>query len=84
MLDGRVARRKPLLTKRHVIACLEFAKRHVKYSESMRENILWCDETKIELFDLIAKLYVWQKLSTTHHPSNTIPTVKHGGGIIML
>ena len=29
-LYGRVARRKPMLRKRHRTACLEFAKRHVK------------------------------------------------------
>ena len=50
----------------------------------MRENILWSDEMKIELFDLNAKCNVWQNSSTAHRPSNTIPTVKHGGGSIML
>ena len=29
-LYGRVARQKPLLSKRHMTACLEFAKRHLK------------------------------------------------------
>ena len=65
-------------------SCLRFAKRHVKDSDSMRKKILWADETKIELFGLNAKCYVWWKLSTAHHPSNTIPTVKHAGGSIML
>ena len=65
-------------------ACLEFAKWHVKDSESMGQKILWSDEMKIEHFGVNAKHYVWQKLSTAHHPSNTIPTVKHGGGSIML
>jgi hypothetical protein len=26
----------------------------------------------------------WHKHNTSHHPENTIPTVKHGGGSIML
>ena len=39
-LYGRVAKQKPLLRKRHMTAHLEFAKRHVKESESMRQNIL--------------------------------------------
>ena len=43
----------------------------------MRNKILWSDETKIVLFDLNAKRHVWRKLGT-------IPTVKHGGGSIML
>ena len=43
----------------------------------MRNKILWSDETKIELFGLNAKRHVWRK-------PGTIPTVKHGGGSIML
>ena len=31
-----------------------------------------------------AKCYVWQKPNTAHYPNNTISTVKHGGGSIML
>ena len=43
----------------------------------MKNKILWSDETKIELFGLIAKRHIWRKPAT-------IPTVKHGGGRIML
>ena len=43
----------------------------------MRNKILWSDETKIELFGLNAKHNILRK-------PGTIPTVKHGGGIIML
>ena len=76
-LYGRVARRKPLRSKRHMKARLEFDKRHLKNSQTMRNNILWSDETKIELFGIAAKRHVWRK-------PGTIPTVKHGGGSIML
>ena len=43
----------------------------------MRNKILWSDETKIELFGLNAKRPVLRK-------PGTIPTVKYGGGSIML
>ena len=43
----------------------------------MRNNILWSDETKIELFGLNAKHHIWRE-------PGTITTVKHGGGSIML
>jgi hypothetical protein len=43
----------------------------------MRNEILWSDENKIELFGLNAKCHVWRK-------PGTIPTEKHGGGSIML
>ena len=31
-----------------------------------------------------ARRHVWRKSGTVHHQANTIPTVKHGGGSIML
>ncbi|KAG2463681.1 TCB1 transposase, partial [Polypterus senegalus] len=83
-LYGRVVRWKPLLSKRHMTACLEFAKRHLKDSQTMRNNILWSDETKIDLFGVNARCHIWGKPGTAHHQANTIPTVKHGGGSIML
>jgi hypothetical protein len=43
----------------------------------MRNKILWSDETKIKVFGLNAKRHFWKK-------PGTIPTVKHGGGSIML
>ena len=57
---------------------------HLKDSQTMRNKILWSDETKIELFGVNARLHVWRKPGTAHHQANTIPTVKHGGGSIML
>ncbi len=83
-LYGRVARRKPLLRARHMKACMEFAKKHPKDSKMVTNKILWSDETKIELFGLNSKRYIWRKPGTAHHLSNTVPTVKHGGGSIML
>ena len=50
----------------------------------MWKKVLWSDETKTELFGLHAKHYVWRKPNTAHQPEHTIPTVKHGGGSIML
>ncbi len=35
-------------------------------------KILWSDETKIELFGLNSKRYVWRKSGTAHHLSNTV------------
>jgi hypothetical protein len=43
----------------------------------MKNKILWSDEAKIEHCGLNAKRHVWRK-------PGTIPTLKHGGGSIML
>ncbi|KAF7650254.1 hypothetical protein LDENG_00128610, partial [Lucifuga dentata] len=44
------------------------------------ENILWTDETKVELFGS----YIWRKANTAFQKKNIIPTVKHGGGSVMV
>ena len=54
-LYGREARRKPLLSKRHMTARLQFAKRYLKDFQTVSNKIIWSDETKIELFALNAK-----------------------------
>ena len=74
-LFGRVSKRKPLLQKVHLESCLRYARNHSGDSDAMRQNIFWSDETKMELFGLNAKRYVWQKPNAAHHPKNTIPTV---------
>jgi len=48
------------------------------------ENIMWSDETKIELFGKNSTHRVWRKKNAELHPKNTIPAVKHGGGNIKL
>jgi hypothetical protein len=49
-LYGKVARRKPFLSKRHMTARLELPKRHLKDFQTMSNKMLWSDETKIELW----------------------------------
>ena len=63
---------------------MEFAKKHLNDTAGMWRKVFWSDGTKIELFGRNLKLYIRHKLNTAHHPVNTIPTVKHGGGSIML
>ncbi len=67
------ARKVPLLKKAHVQACLKFA----NDSEENWVKVLWSDETKIQLF-------VWRSRNAAYDPKNTIPTIKNGGGNIML
>ncbi|KAK3526003.1 hypothetical protein QTP70_011803 [Hemibagrus guttatus] len=63
-LYGRVARQKPFLSKRHMTAHLEFDKRHLKDTQTMRSKILWFDAIKFELFGLNGKRHVWSHCSS--------------------
>ncbi|KAK3523931.1 hypothetical protein QTP70_016737 [Hemibagrus guttatus] len=78
------ARRVPLLKPVHVRARLKFAREHLDDPEEDWENVIWADETKIELFGKNSTCRVWRRKNAELHPKNTIPTVKHGGGNIML
>lgn len=78
------ARKVPLLKKNHVRARLEFAEAHLDDSVDEWEKVLWSDETKIELFGINSTRRVWRQQNKEFDPRNTIPTVKHGGGNILL
>ena len=57
---------------------------HINDSQTIRNEILCSDKTKIELFGLNAKCHVWRKPGTAQHLANTIRTMKTGGRSIVL
>ncbi len=73
-----------LLKKAHVQARLKFSNKHLNDSEENWVKVLWSDETEIELFGINSTRRVWKRRNTAYDPKNTIPTVKYGGGNIML
>ena len=83
-LRGYRPRRTPLLQKRHLQARLKFAKDNLQKPEGYWKRVKWSDETKLELFGHRDVAYVWRKQGEAYHPKNTVATVKHGGGSIML
>ena len=83
-LKSCCARKVPLLKKAHVQAHLKFGKEHLDDPEEAWEKVMWSDETKIELFGINSTHRVWRKRNAEYNPKNTIPTVKHGGGNLIL
>jgi len=59
-------------------------KKHLYDTADMWRKVLYSNEAKIKHFGLNSKRHFWRKPNTTHHPVNTIPTCKQGGGSIML
>ena len=45
---------------------------------------MWLDENKIELFGINSTRCVWREKNAEYNLKNTIPTVKHGGGKLLL
>ncbi|KAF2347741.1 hypothetical protein FHG87_021502 [Trinorchestia longiramus] len=57
------------------------------YKEKSREvweKVICSDTTKIEHFGRNRAAWVWRKNGTAHNNENTIPTLKSGGGSIMI
>ena len=59
------ARRVPLLKPVHVQAHLKFAREHLDDPEEDWENVIWSDETKIELFGNALGLFFCKGTRTT-------------------
>uniref|UniRef100_A0A803JW23 Tc1-like transposase DDE domain-containing protein n=1 Tax=Xenopus tropicalis TaxID=8364 RepID=A0A803JW23_XENTR len=66
------------------MARLNFAKKHLNDCQDFWENTLWTDETKVELFGRCVSCYIWRKSNTAFQKKNIIPTVKYGGGSVMV
>lgn len=83
-LRGCRPRKTPLLQKRHLKARLQYARDNLQKPAAYWKRVIWSDETKLELFGHRDVAFVWRKKGEAHNPQNTVPTVKHGGGSIML
>ncbi|GBL84426.1 Transposable element Tcb1 transposase [Araneus ventricosus] len=81
---GRVARRKPFLSKAHRRARLEFPKSYIKKPPEFWISVLFVDESKYNVFGRDGKQMVWRKLNSELEMKNLTPSVKHGGGSPMI
>lgn len=83
-LYGRIARRKPLISEKNRVARLTWAREHVNWSDGQWENVLWSDESKFNLFGSDGQILVRRRAGEEMNPACVVPTVKHGGGCIMV
>lgn len=81
---GRVACRKPLLSPRNIKKRLLFAKEHVKWKKKQWAKVLFTDESKFDLFGSKRRTYVRRFKNERFESNCLIPTVKHGGGNVMI
>ncbi len=59
-------------------------KKYLDYPQEFWATILWTDETKVELFGRCVSRYIWRINNTAFHKRKIMPTVKHGGGSVMV
>ncbi len=82
--NGMHGWKKPLLKPRHKKARLDFARAHADKDEDYWDSILWSDETKINVFGTDGFKTVWRRKGEEYKEKCMVPTVKHGGGSVLM
>ncbi|GFT45427.1 transposable element Tcb1 transposase [Trichonephila clavipes] len=82
--SSRVARKKPFISLQNQKKRLEFAKTHQFKTDNFWKKVIFSDESKFNIFGSDGHGTVWRKPNTALDPKNLRPTVKQGGGSIMV
>lgn len=83
-LQSKFARKLPYISPKNKKARLEFAKKYLNKPISFWKRVLWTDESKFEIFNQKRRVRVWRKSGEALQDRHLQPTVKHGGGNIMV
>ncbi|CAB5191649.1 unnamed protein product [Rhizophagus irregularis] len=83
-LVSRVKKRKPLLLKRHRIARKKFAQKYRNWTIEDWHKVVWSDESKFMIFGSDGREWCWRDPNLPLKSQHVKPTVKFGGGSIMI
>lgn len=76
--------KKPMISKKNCKTKLAYARKYVGIEPELWDDVLWSDWTKINLFGSDGIKFVRRPAGKRFDRKYTIPTVKHGGGSIMV
>jgi transposase len=76
--------KKPMLSRRHRNARMEFAIRHKDWTVKDWCKVVWSDETKINHLGSDGREWCWKHRGEGLSDRTCQPTVKHGGGSLMV
>lgn len=83
-LFGRRPSRKPLISAKNRKARVDFAKKYLKWTPKDWARVLWSDESKYKIFSSDGIQYIRRPKNKRNDVRYQVPTVKHGGGSVMV
>lgn len=83
-LFGRRPAKKPMITLKNRNARLAFARKYRNWTPDQWSKVLWSDESMFQLFGSHGIQYVRRPVNERYKSRYQIPTVKHGGGRVLV
>lgn len=83
-LRGRAAIAKPLIKPANAAKRKRWCKLYAAWTEAQWRNVVYSDESSFTLFPTTGRVYVWRSPGEEYDKDCLLPTVKHGGGSVMV
>jgi transposase len=83
-LVSGVKKKKPYLSDSHRKTRLAFAKKYEKWTVEDWSKVIWSDESRFQIFGSDGKQYYWKRHGEPLNQFHVKPTMKYGGGSIMI
>lgn len=81
---GRAAIAKPFISASNAKQRMKWCHDHKNWTLDDWKNVVWLDESSFTLFPTNGRVYVWRTPREAYHSDCLLPTVKHGGGSVMI
>lgn len=81
---GRAAIAKPFITEKNAKLRKKWCRDYKNWTLDDWKNVIWSDESSFTLFPTNGRVYVWRTPKEAYNPDCLLPTVKHGGGSVMI
>ena len=83
-IHGRTSAKKPFISPKNQSKRFSLPNDWVFLQNSYWKSVIWSDECKFNVFGSDGKVTVWRKKNTRFEKKNVSPTVKYGGGSVMV